>query len=236
MFPYILNGEVKHFVPFGVIVIYVTVIIQPGIVNRVSIFIRFYHIAHADSYVPIGIYTPVKYHSAIGRILPFGIFLMRIGLEADGTVQRNVFIIETPIGVNAYPAFCGIFKKAPTVSSHQADMPYIFYIVSGTERGDKLGLPFLVFVSVGINLSFLPAYSFVYIHILGIADVGFYIPRSLCEPVGYSTLDGITWLKVGVSFDDLKAVCGGVVRVQQGNGGVGCISPDVAFKQMMLSE
>ncbi len=87
MFPYILNGEVKHFVPFGVIVIYVTVIIQPGIVNRVSIFIRFYHIAHADSYVPIGIYTPVKYHSAIGRILPFGIFLMRIGLEADGTVQ-----------------------------------------------------------------------------------------------------------------------------------------------------
>lgn len=111
-----------------------------------------------------------------------------------------------------------------------------FYIVSGTERGDKLGLPFLVFVSVGINLSFLPAYSFVYIHILGIADVGFYIPRSLCEPVGYSTLDGITWLKVGVSFDDLKAVCGGVVRVQQGNGGVGCISPDVAFKQMMLSE
>lgn len=70
MFPYILNSEVKHFVPFGVIVVYVTVIIQPGIVNRVGIFIRFYHIAHADSYVPIGIYIPVKCHSAIGRILP----------------------------------------------------------------------------------------------------------------------------------------------------------------------
>ena len=136
MFPYILNGEVKHFVPFGVAVAHVTVIIQPGIVNRVGIFIRFYYIAHADSHIPVGIYIPVKCCSAIGGIFPFGILLMRIGLEADGTTQRNVFIIETPIGVNAYPTFCGVFKKTSTVSSSQADVPYILYVVSGTERND----------------------------------------------------------------------------------------------------